>query len=550
MSERPALGGIVKLLLPQTPLLLKTAIWHSIGLSPESSKWDLKTAMIITTIRGILSRSTSSITRQQSLSMRDPGKKGPMWIAPTTLPVAANDNSILDVFFGATDDLKSSPDEIYTEAAIQPVEAEWTGYRPNVSDSAPPPPDDQTPTQLYNSILADTHSDAVILYFHGGAHYLMDPATHRTTVAALCKHAGGARALNVRYRLAPQNPFPAGILDCLVAYLSLLYPAPDALHKTVKPENILFAGDSAGGNCCLSLLALLLHLQRQSEKGDGMKEITFNGQTIHLPLPLPSAVATNSAWCDFTRSSPSLHTNAHYDYIPAPSFSLTATPAVTAPTGLPTPQPPAFPIFTHNQVGTRLHQPGETRNPFPCAAWPAVPPRADLYTHGSMLSHPLVSPLALPAEAWTGAPPMFFEVGEEMLSDEVDCVARRCKNAGVKVRWVGFEAMPHCFAQLLSGAGAAIETAEMGMGLWGRWIGAVAGGDGKGAGDVQMEGGTWFEAQTLKESEVDIAGLAPHLSDEECWGRMREEQRRRCEAFARLVEREGGVSGENGVAKL
>ena len=42
-----------------------------------------------------------------------------------------------------------------------------------------------------------------------------------------------------RYRLAPQFPFPCGLLDCLAAYLYLL---------TVQhPSEIVLAGDSAGG---------------------------------------------------------------------------------------------------------------------------------------------------------------------------------------------------------------------------------------------------------------------------------------------------------------
>ena len=45
--------------------------------------------------------------------------------------------------------------------------------------------------------------------------------------------------VSARYRLAPQFPFPCGLLDCLAAYLYLL---------TVQhPSEIVLAGDSAGG---------------------------------------------------------------------------------------------------------------------------------------------------------------------------------------------------------------------------------------------------------------------------------------------------------------
>ena len=46
-----------------------------------------------------------------------------------------------------------------------------------------------------------------------------------------------------RYRLAPQFPFPCGLLDCLAAYLFLL--------ETQDPSTIILAGDSAGGGMVL-----------------------------------------------------------------------------------------------------------------------------------------------------------------------------------------------------------------------------------------------------------------------------------------------------------
>ena len=51
-----------------------------------------------------------------------------------------------------------------------------------------------------------------------------------------------------RYRLAPQFPFPCGLLDCLAAYLYLL---------TVQhPSEIVLAGDSAGGGMLVRYVRL------------------------------------------------------------------------------------------------------------------------------------------------------------------------------------------------------------------------------------------------------------------------------------------------------
>ena len=70
----------------------------------------------------------------------------------------------------------------------------------------------------------------------------MDPATHRPLTKLIAKLTGG-RVYSVRYRLAPQNPFPSALLDALVSYFTLLYPPPGAVHDAVASENIVFGGD-------------------------------------------------------------------------------------------------------------------------------------------------------------------------------------------------------------------------------------------------------------------------------------------------------------------
>ncbi len=342
-----------------------------------------------------------------------------MWISTVTLPNPEEDDvsRVLEI---AIKDLSETGQALYDKPLLLPVEAEWTGYREGVSKDAPQPIISEA--EKFINLMREVKSNVTVLYFHGGAYYLMDPASHRGITVKLAKLTNG-RVFSVRYRLAPQHPFPAALLDCLLAYLSLLYPPPGSLHAPVKPEHIVFAGDSAGGNMCLVLIQMLLHIQRTSSTSP---PIYFHGKKITLPLP--AGIATDSAWCDMTRSMPSLHTNAKFDYIP----------------------PPDVPTSTQMTSVDSQH-PTDPLNKHPCTAWPATPPRCDLYCDGSMLCHPLVSPLAATAESWTGAPPMFFCVGEEMLADEIRIVARRCAKAGVKVRWEGFEAMPHVFAMLLEG---------------------------------------------------------------------------------------------------
>jgi acetyl esterase/lipase len=242
----------------------------------------------------------------------------------------------------------------------------------------------------------------------------MDPCTHRVPLAHLCKLTG-ARALSVRYRLAPQNPFPAALVDVLTAYLSLIHPPPGSFHEPVPANKIVISGDSAGGNLSLALLQTLLTLKRSAPT------VQFHGKEV--PIELPAGLALTSPWCDITRCMPSIQKNAKYDYIDPP----------------------------HEPVETLYHPPPHD----PDDVWPLNPPRSDMYCNASMVTHPLVSPVACPKELWKDAPPIFISVGEEGLTDEGLLTARKFHQAGVPTIVDWFEGMPHCFALIMAGTAAA-----------------------------------------------------------------------------------------------
>ena len=87
----------------------------------------------------------------------------------------------------------------------------------------------------------------VILYLHGGGYIAGTAESERKMTykfAELCQ--GRVFALN--YRLAPQSPFPAALMDAFIAYKYLTDPPPTALHKAVDPQKIVIGGDSAGVN--------------------------------------------------------------------------------------------------------------------------------------------------------------------------------------------------------------------------------------------------------------------------------------------------------------
>lgn len=475
--------ALLKLAVPLIPLVFKTAAGHTLGYSETSSKWDLKQEVVINILRSFLDKSNPprSISQIQKGSIRDPGVKGRKWISRYTIPEA--DDGVKTALYEAIDGLKDGTEDIFDVERV-PVEVEWTGYRKGVPNKEPEL--EISEDQKYVNLMREVTSDVVILYLHGGALYLMDPASHREVTTTLAKQTGG-RCMSVRYRLAPKYPFPSALLDCLVAYLSLLYPAPGAPHTAILASNIVIAGDSAGGNLSLALLQLILQINR----GDSGRKIDFHGQQVNVPLP--GGLALNSPWCDTTASMPSFQTFAKYDYLPT-DWDQSHVPA--------------------------------------CEIWPASPPRVDLYAAGSALCHPLISPLA--AKDWTGSPPVYFCSGEEILADEAAAVATLMVSQGVTVEWERYEAMPHCFAMLFMDQ----PIGRRCFAGWSSFIKAVV--DAK---PVTTKG-TYITAKSLKETSVDTTKLLKDVgvAREDIVDRMK---KKRDQAVGEFEKRQATVmSGE------
>ena len=123
----------------------------------------------------------------------------------------------------------------------------------------------------------------LLLYLHGGAYIVGGCGTHRQLVSHIAA-AAGIRALLPEYRLAPEHPFPAAIDDVIGVYRALIADGYTA-------ENIVMAGDSAGGGL---VMAMLLSLR---ETGD----------------PLPAAACLLSPWLDLASTGESMATRAHRD---------------------------------------------------------------------------------------------------------------------------------------------------------------------------------------------------------------------------------------------
>lgn len=98
---------------------------------------------------------------------------------------------------------------------------------------------------------ANGNSKHRILYLHGGAFIAGSPLSHRAITDRLARLTGAA-VFALDYRLMPETKRIDGIEDCRRAYQWILNNGPDGPEAV---EHLVVAGDSAGGNLTLSVLA-------------------------------------------------------------------------------------------------------------------------------------------------------------------------------------------------------------------------------------------------------------------------------------------------------
>ena len=98
-----------------------------------------------------------------------------------------------------------------------------------------------------------SRGDCRLLYLHGGAFALGSSRSHRLLTATLAREAGIA-VLAIDYRLMPEHGRLDGIDDCQAAYLWMLENGPGG---PAPARRTFVAGDSAGGNLALMLIAWL-----------------------------------------------------------------------------------------------------------------------------------------------------------------------------------------------------------------------------------------------------------------------------------------------------
>ena len=126
-------------------------------------------------------------------------------------------------------------------------------------------------------------SSRAIIYTHGVGFAVGSADSHRKMAGHLAK-ALKVQAVILHYRRAPEHPFPAQIEDAVSAYKALL-------DQGYKADNLITAGDSAGGNLAIASV------------------LKFRD----LGLPLPGAVIAYSPWLDMALRGATLESNASTD---------------------------------------------------------------------------------------------------------------------------------------------------------------------------------------------------------------------------------------------
>lgn len=132
----------------------------------------------------------------------------------------------------------------------------------------------------------DAEPDSTVLYLHGGGYIGTSPMMYAAFVAALVEGTG-CETFVADYRLAPEFPYPAGVLDAVAVHEALL-------ERGVDAHRLVLAGDSGGGGLA----------------GSAVVELAERG------LPLPSALVLFSPEVDLAFDDRSVVDNAAHDVLP------------------------------------------------------------------------------------------------------------------------------------------------------------------------------------------------------------------------------------------
>lgn len=135
-------------------------------------------------------------------------------------------------------------------------------------------------------LIPENCNGKTVLNMHGGGYVLAINDLYRDAAVVYSQLAGNAQVINFDYRVAPTAQAPAALDDAVAVYQWLL-------EKGTKPEDIVFIGDSAGGNL---VLVTGLYLRDHN-------------------IPLPGGIISISPWGTMESDIESVKANWDKDFV-------------------------------------------------------------------------------------------------------------------------------------------------------------------------------------------------------------------------------------------
>jgi acetyl esterase len=152
-----------------------------------------------------------------------------------------------------------------------------------VTDFEIPGSEAEIPVRLYRPAARQDGTLPLVVYYHGGGWVIGSRQTH-DPICRLLANKVHCLVLSVDYRMAPEHPFPAAVVD---AFDALKWAVENTAEQGIDGSRIAVAGDSAGGN----LAAVMAHLARDT----GLPELALQ----LLIYPVTSAERRHQSYRDF-----------------------------------------------------------------------------------------------------------------------------------------------------------------------------------------------------------------------------------------------------------
>jgi acetyl esterase len=165
----------------------------------------------------------------------------------------------------------------FAAESIKPVGGTMEAVR-SIENLRIPGPEGEIPVRVYTPDSQEPRPGLV--YFHGGGWVICDLDMYDVVCSAIARRSG-AVVVSVDYRLAPENKFPAAVVDC---YAATVWVAANAARLGIDPRRLCVGGDSAGGN-----LAAVVALKSRDEHGPHLSL-----QALVYPVTDLSSFATAS----------------------------------------------------------------------------------------------------------------------------------------------------------------------------------------------------------------------------------------------------------------